>query len=297
MASWFRRRPAQKGPLRLGLALGGGGVRGLAHIGVLQTLERNGIPIDAIAGTSMGAIVGATYALHPRFGREIFDAVVRELKRALPARLSAEPADQNSFLERVRQFVDVEKFIFETTLGWGILPATLAPATVSSLVRGKNLEDGRIPVAVVAIDLRTGKKEIFTKGSASVAVEASSALPGFFPPVEFDGKLLADGGIVDLVPVAEARAMQVDIVVAVDVDQDQGNVEIQNGLEAFLRAIEICSRHHNQQNLVHADVIIRPDFGEPVKTFMVTKADKCFTAGERAAEKAIPEIRRLLKMS
>lgn len=289
------KRGAAKERPKLGLALGGGGVRGLAHIGVLTAFQKAGITIDAIAGTSMGAIVAATYALNPNFGTEIFADIVGELKKTIPARLDAGQEDRNSFLEKVRQFIDVERFIIDTALGWGVLPATLAPATISRLMLGKKLEEGKIPVAVVAFDLRTGKKVVFKEGRADIAVQASSALPGFFPPVEYEDFLLADGGFVDLVPVGQARKLSVDLVVAVDVDQEDERVEIHNGLEAFLRAVDICNRHHKYHHLAEADLVIRPDFGEEVKTFAVSKAEICIAAGERSAEKAMLKIKRLLR--
>lgn len=292
--AWLKRvgmlnRKKHRSP-KIGLALGGGGVRGLAHIGVVMALERAGIQIDAIAGTSMGAIVGAAYALNPVFSKAIFEEIMADMEKALPARLVADEESSESILERIRQFIDLEKFIIDTVRGWGVLPATLAPETISRLTLGKNLQDSKIPIAVVTCDLRTGEKIVFKTGPADLAVQASSAIPGFFPPVEHDGKLLADGAIVDIVPVGQARKLGVDYVIAVDVDQE-GGAEIRNGLEAFLRAVEICNRHHKYHHLAEADVVIRPNFGEQIKTFAVTKAQLCIDAGERAAEQALPQIK------
>lgn len=296
MKAWIRRFTESKSPPKIGLALGGGGVRGLAHIGVLNVFEKAGLRIDALAGTSMGAIVAAAYALNPAFSKELFQEITEDLANALPARLLEDDAeDQESFLERIRQLIDVERFLIETVLGWGVLPANLAPETISHLTLGKNLEDGKIPVAVIAFDLRTGKKVVFNSGPADIAVQASSALPGFFPPVEYDGQLLADGGFVDLVPVGQTRKLGVDLVIAVDVDQETERVEIHNGLEAFLRAIEVSNRHLKYHHLEEADLVIQPDFGEPVKTFQMTKAAHCIRAGEQAAEAALPRLRALLK--
>ena len=274
----------------IGMALGGGGVRGLAHVGLLNVFKREGIPIKAIAGSSMGAIVGATYALK----KELFLQIMADLASTLPARLSAVQANQQSFLERLRQFIDVERFLVDTLWGWGILPETVAADSLASLTLGKNLEQADTPIAVITTDLRTEKKIVFREGLASLALQASSAIPGFFPPVEYQGMLLADGAIVDFVPVAEARKMGVDYVIAVDVDQQAEPVEIRNGLEAFLRAMDICSRHHKRHHLQQADLVIRTDFGEPVSTFEVAKAELCIRAGERAAEQVLPEVKRLL---
>jgi predicted acylesterase/phospholipase RssA len=103
---------------RLGLALGGGGVRGLAHIGVLTVLDREGIPIHAIAGTSMGAIIGAAYALAPTFNRKRLTEQVMDLGIQPPLALGASREEQESFFNRLRQFIDVERFLIDTMWGW-----------------------------------------------------------------------------------------------------------------------------------------------------------------------------------
>ena len=289
-----KQEPAP-GPPAVGFALGGGGVRGLAHIGVLQAIEQAGVPIRGIAGSSMGAIVGATFALNPAFGGEIFREIVADLEKTLPARLITDKDDKKSVFDRVRKFIDVERFIVDTVLGWGVLPSTMVPSSITKLVLGKRIEEAKIPLAVVTFDLFSGEKVVFREGPADFALQASSAIPGFFPPLPYEDKLLADGAFVDLVPVGEARKLGVDFVIAVDVDQEGERAEISNGLEAFLRAVEVCARHHKNHHLKLADFVIRPDFGEPIKTFAISKAQLCIEAGARAAEQALPELKRLLQ--
>jgi NTE family protein len=290
--SWRRMTGART----LGLALGGGGVRGLAHIGVLTVLDREAIPIHAIAGTSMGAIVGAAYALSPDFDRKRLTKEVIELGISPPLALNLSEVDREGFLERLRRFIDVERFLIDTMWGWGALEGTGVGDALAKLTSGKRLEQARVPLAAVATDLLSGEKVVFRKGPASLALQASSALPGFFPPIKHEGRLLADGAFVDLVPTDVVREMGARLVVAVDVDQESMRMEISNGLQAFLRAVEIGARHHKRHHLRLADLVIRPEFGESVDSLDFSKAELCIEAGVRATERALPALRRMLKL-
>jgi NTE family protein len=290
--SWRRMTGART----LGLALGGGGVRGLAHIGVLTVLDREAIPIHAIAGTSMGAIVGAAYALSPDFDRKRLTKEVIELGISPPLALNLSEVDREGFLERLRRFIDVERFLIDTMWGWGALEGTGVADALAKLTSGKRLEQARVPLAAVATDLLSGEKVVFRKGPASLALQASSALPGFFPPIKHEGRLLADGAFVDLVPTDVVREMGARLVVAVDVDQESMRMEISNGLQAFLRAVEIGARHHKRHHLRLADLVIRPEFGESVDSLDFSKAELCIEAGVRATERALPALRRMLKL-
>lgn len=290
----FRGFKKRTNKVALGLALGGGGVRGLAHIGVLSVFQREAIPIKAIAGSSMGAIVGAAYALNPNFTREFMAGQMAELGLSMPGGLFENERDKESFLQKIVQFIDAERFIIDAMLGWGILPENRVVESLQRLTMGKKLEESQIPIAVIATDLLSGEKIVFKEGPADFAIQASSALPGFLPPIRQEERLLADGAFVDLVPSEVVREMGVDFVIAVDVDQEGVKVEVRNGLEAFLRAVELCARHHKRHHLELADLVIRPEFGEPVNPLDFSKTELCIDAGVRATEKMLPAIRNLL---
>ncbi len=266
----------------------------MAHAGVLSVFDREGIPISAIAGTSMGAIVAAAYTFSPSFDRDQFVSLIREMASDVPARFHSRPGTDGSFLDRVRLLFDVERFLMETIWGWGFLPHSHAVSVLEKITLGKDLRDARIPFAVVAIDLNSGDKVVFREGPATRAIQASASIPGFIPPVRDGTRLLADGGVVDVVPTDVARAMGVDCVIAVDADQDRRPAYVQNGLEAFLRAIDLSARDHKRCLLQLADLVIDPDFGEPVSTFDVSKMDLCVRAGMQAAERALDRIRPML---
>lgn len=299
MLAWFRKLTRFIQPEKelgtIGLALGGGGVRGLAHIGVLTVLDREKIPVHAIAGTSMGAIVAAAYGLGTDFDRDRLTKQVMNLGFKPPITHGLSEQDREGWFEHVRRFVDVERFLIDTMWGWGPFERQVVAEALEMLTLGKKLEDSKVPLAAVATDLLTGDKVVFKDGPASLALQASSALPGFFPPVKHEGRLLADGAFVDLVPTDVVREMGVDIVVAADVDQEAVKVEITNGLQAFLRAADIGARHHKHHHLKMADLVIRPRFGVHVDAFDFSKAGLCVEAGVRATEESLPSLRQLLK--
>jgi len=272
---------------RIGLALGGGGVRGLAHVGVLRVLSEAGVPIDAIAGVSMGAIVATAYALTDRFPDHLI-ALVRGFDvgpfKALPRNSEA-----GGVWTSVRRLLDIERFMISNVFSWGVAydkGAGLAEA----LTGDRRLEDARVPLGVVACDLRSGESVVFRTGSAALALQASAALPGFFQPVEHEGRLLADGGYVGMVPTWVAREMGADVVIAVDANPMYAVAEIPNGLHATLRALDITSQRYKETLLEDADIAIRPDFGGPVETLDFSRIDECIDAGVRATRAALPAI-------
>ncbi len=301
MSRWLHRlvgslRRPQSGR-RLGLALGGGGVRGMAHIGVLTVLQKAGIPVHAIAGPSMGAIVGAAYGLSPHFDKDHLARQVMDLDFKPPLPLGVSERDRESFFEHVRRFLDVERFLIDAMWGWGPFEREIVADALDRLTMGKSLEDSRVPLAIVAADLLSGEEVVFRKGSASFALQASSALPGFFPPVKHGERLLVDGAFVDLVPVDIVRGMDANVIVGVDVDQGAEQGDISNGLQAFLRAVEVGARHHKRLHLKTADLVIHPEFGVHVDSFDFAKAGVCVEAGVQAAERALPRLLQLMNLT
>jgi NTE family protein len=174
---------------RVGLALGGGGMRGMAHVGVLRVLRQAGLPVGAVAGTSIGALVGAAYAAGVDLRALPHQAGLLALLnlRGLP------PALRAALRRRLQASV----------LRWAGESATFAGLA--------------LPLAVVAADLLTGEEVVLRDGPLLPALLASAAMPGPFLPVSLAGRLLGDGGLVNVVPVAAARALGADVVVAVDV--------------------------------------------------------------------------------
>lgn len=284
------------------LVLGGGGARGLSHLGVLQTLERENIAIHSIIGTSVGAIVGASYALNPdaigltrralsylksaSFKNDAFKKVL----------LRSEGAQTNFFknlLSSIRK-----SYIFSNLLRKpSIFPAGHLASVIDDLVPDRDFAETRIPFAVPALDIRSGQEVLLTKGSLRKAVLASCSLPGFFPPVDLDGMLLADAGVIGPVPVSASRHFSPDFVIAVDItSQIDQSTPITRGLDAILRVESIAGRRLNDIEVARADIVIRPRVGKKYWSDF-SDLDSIVTEGVTAAEAALEEIRNLRQRS
>ena len=174
--------------MKVGLALSGGGARGFAHVGVLRILVEQGIPIDAVAGTSAGSIVGGAFAAG------MSPSEILEMSRAVRWRNMTRPS----------------------LSPLGILSNAPLGRFVSRYFPVKRIEDCRIPFAAVACRPSTGEEVVFTTGDIAFAIRASCAVPGVFAPVREDGQLLVDGGVVIPTPAATVRGLGADIVIAVD---------------------------------------------------------------------------------
>ena len=182
------------GPTRVNLALGGGGARGYAHIGVLEVLEERGYEVASIAGTSMGALVGALYAAGTMHD-------YADWARGLTQR-------------------DVLRLLDPAFRAPGAIRATKVFAKVAELLGDRRIEDLPIPYTAVATDLTAGREVWFQRGPLSPAVRASIALPSFITPVVIDGRLLADGGLLNPIPVAATAATPADMTIAVSLAEE-----------------------------------------------------------------------------
>lgn len=258
-----------KRPIKVGLALGGGSSRGVANAGVLKALVENNIPIDLIAGTSAGAIVGALFA----GGIGISDII----KAA-----------------KTTDWFTMARVKFN-----GVWP--ISGQGVEEFIRkylgNKRFEDLNIPFSAVATDYRTGEKAVLSKGDLTRAIHASSAIPGVFAPVEYDGRLLMDGLMIDNVPADVAREMGADYVIAVDVVPDVVLTEGPKNVRQLVeRAVDIASRNHCRHACYeHADVVIVPVTVD-VSPLDFSKSEHLIKLGEQAALKAIGKIRKDLNL-
>jgi NTE family protein len=256
---------------RIGLVLSGGGSRGLAHVGVLTALDELHIPIDAIAGTSMGAVVGGLYAsgMTPA---EI-DKLMRKMDwnvafRDRPARNTLNfrrKQDDREFLVRVPLGLSGGSFRVPRGLIQGQrLTQTLRLETLP-VAAIEDFDDLPTPFRAVAADLETGARVVLDRGDLTTAMRASMSAPGVFEPIEIDGRLLVDGGLVENLPVDVAQAMGVDIVIAVDVGwQPVKRKELTSALAVSNQAITIMMQRetgHQRALLGANDVLILPDLG------------------------------------
>ena len=287
-----------KEKLKVGLALGGGGARGLAHIGILKVLERENIPIDLITGTSMGAIIGGVYALKKDFSA--IEKIAEKYSKISEFNIDLsfgekEKKDKPFFLKKMSDFLK-RGYILNLELrrkyindGEGV------KKIIKDLVGDKTFTDTKIPFAAVAADLVKGEKVIIRKGKLFYALLASVSIPGMFPPVILDEKILVDGGIVDVVPIETAQSLGANFVIGVNVSQTiKKRVEFDNAVEIFFRSDSITSAELRKLQLSFADVVITPKVGR-FHWSDFSKPEQCVREGEIAAQNAILELKKKLK--
>jgi NTE family protein len=272
------------------LVLAGGGVRGLAHAGVLRAIEHYGFRPSAVVGVSMGAVVAVTYALNPDW----HGALVNMDTEGFPEPTTASSRDLR---ERIRALLASERMLQDMVLGWGVGARTLewGRSLLDSLTLGRSLEEGHVRVATVATDLCRGQRVVLQSGNAAEAAYASAALAGLLPPLPHDGSLLVDGCYADLVPIDVARGPDIDVVIAVDVQQQIDPRPPTNGVQAMLRAMEICSQEHARLRFKEADYVVRPQFPFPIDTLEFSRKRFCIAAGSRAVRASIKDLRKLLE--
>ena len=273
------------------LVLSGGGARGIAHAGVLHALEHDGLRPSAIVGVSMGAIVGATYALNPNWYTDLMTIDLA----ALPGITRAEGGTPRA---RFRALLASERAVRNMLLGQGAWAGAEAPirGLCDGLVLGKDLEECRVPFVAIATDLRSGRRVILDRGRAADAMYASAALAGVLPPQPQGDALLADGGYADMAPVDVARGLGAEIVLAVDASPDLEAPEPRNGFQVFLRAMAITHQQHAHHRFEEADMVIHPRFAFPIDTLDFRHMRHCVAAGTYAVRAARAEIAALLQV-
>lgn len=282
----------------MGLALGGGAARGLAHLGVLEVLEEAHIPIDLIAGTSFGALCGGVYAHTLRAEALLSQTrsfITSDLYRGLTVHLFHTPKAP-SFLDGVWRAI--RKGI---TLGGGLRRLSFIGdeeyrSVIDALIPDLAIEELSIPFAATAVDLLSTEEVVFRRGSLRKAVMASAAIPGLFPPQAYKDMLLVDGSWADCVPVEPARELGADIVIAVDVAPDaEETAELRMGLEVAWLANSITRSILKRRQLKGADVLITPRV-ESIHWADFSVLEAARELGREAALRALPQIQELLKV-
>lgn len=258
------RKPGERP--KIGLALGSGAARGSAHVGVLKVLEQADIPIDIIAGTSVGAFIGALYA-----GGQPISAFERVLPTVRWRQLVQFTLPPKALISNHPMVRFVEKYI--------------GPV---------NFEDLRIPFAAVATDVVSGEAYIFNKGSVSHAICASTAIPGVIKPYKVGNRLFVDGAVVNPVPVALAKSMGADMVIAVDLSTPALS-EPKNFVATVLHTIEMMSQKIVTDELQLADIVLKPDTSSNKVSFKTSAYN--IAMGEKAAKEALESIRNKMKMA
>ncbi len=259
------KRVGEKHRPRVGLALGGGFARGIAHIGVLKALCDAKIPIDCIAGTSVGALIAAAYATGVPLDKMQRRAVATRFADFGKWRLS-----RMGFASNER----IERYLYQISLF-------------------TRFEQTKIPLAIAATDLGSGEAVYFTDGEIGPALRASCAYPGLFLPVEHQGRILVDGFLAAPVPVDAVKRMGADFVIAVWLESAGKGEQPDNMVEVISRSFAIMQRGADARWRRKADAVIEPDvFHFAWDDFQQTP--QLIAAGEAATRSVIPKIRAAL---
>ncbi len=255
-------RPAPK----IALALGGGGARGFAHIGVIKALEAQGITPDIIVGTSAGSAIGALYA-----------------------------AGYSGFqLQKMSIPMKEDKVVDWTWPDRGLFTGKPLENFINGAVKQRPLEKLNRTFAVVATDLVSGEKIVFRTGNTGLAVSASCAVPGIFQPVIINGRSYVDGGLVSPVPAAEARALGADFVIAVNISNSPQNNKTDSTLDVLMQSFDIMSQTINRFELSSADVVIRP-VTRGISQDSLDDRHLAILEGEKAVAEILPELKAKLE--
>jgi NTE family protein len=254
---------------KVALVLGGGGARGLAHIGVLKVLEEEKVPIDMVVGTSVGAMIGAVYC-------------------------AGEPMDK---LEKMGETVNWNNLtnlsdasIVKLFISEHLLSTEKIEKYLDDKIGKKSFDELKIPFACVATDLVTGEKVIFREGEVAKAARASSTIPGIFDPVEFRHRYLVDGGLYDNIPTDVAKLMGADIIIAISVSADFSKNNISNVFMILTQSIYIQGRQLEAERIKLSDITIRPEVGD-VSAVDLGRSRECIDSGISAAREAVSEIK------
>ena len=253
-----------RGRPRIGLALAGGFARGIAHIGVLRVLRDEGIPIDAVAGTSVGALIGAAYCS---------GASLKDMEH----------------IASETKFTDFGRW----TPSWlGLATNNRLETFLSRFTSVKRFEELKTPLAIAATDINIGLPIYYCGGPIGPALRASCAYPGLFAPVKFEGRMLVDGFLTALVPIEGAFLLGAELIIAVYLES-ASTEEPRTFTEVLSRSFTIIQKHADLEWRRHADIIIEPDV-TPFLWDDFSKTPDLVRAGEIATRKALPAIRAAL---
>lgn len=266
-----------KNKQKIGLALGSGGVRGLAHIGIIKVLLKNNIPIDYISGSSAGALIGAYLATHGE---------VNSLEKLL--------------LENNKEFLPI---FFDFGLKGGFITGKKINKFLEKILNNIEFSEAKIPLLIVTTDLRSGQSIIFSSGKIAPAVSGSISVPIVFKPTNYQGKYLIDGGLSNPVPVDILNERGINKVIAVNLyHKNEFNDRNFTFSKIALRSTRIALHNLSKIAVSNASLVINPDLSKYLNKLSLTayikkeNIKKIIASGEEEANRFLPEIKRLIKI-
>ncbi len=254
------RQKADQAP-RLGIAFGGGGVRGFVHLGVLRALEEAGIRADVVAGTSVGALAATLYA-------------------------SGMSAGEIESLARSTSRYELLDLVFSRE---GAINGQAYAAWIRAVTGNRTMRELPVPLGITVTDLGAGKALLVVDGDPGEAVQASATVPGVVIPVQSNERTYVDGGVLTIVPVRFVRAMGADVIIAVDIYCGKHPAPRGNAVDTVLKTLRLQSCQLSNAETAEADILIRPGF-EPDSPVSLAQRDEAIVAGYEATKAMIPEI-------
>jgi NTE family protein len=283
------------------VALGGGGARGLAHLGVMQSVGESGVQTERIVGVSMGSLVGAMCAVDPDIHRvqakaiELLHSPIFQLKQEILFG-AAPPEDEESaggifsWYGRLRKYLSAHRKLTRAVTSDSLISDDPLRESIDYLLPDVEMQDLPIPLSIVAVDLLSGQRVVLEQGPLRAAVRASASIPGIFPPVRWGEMLLSDIGVIESIPTLVASAYASDLTIAVDVGQDNTRIHGCNtALEVMMRVDDICERLMRRHLNDAADLVIRPDVGN-VAWFDFSDPERLIAEGRAAGHRAITAV-------
>lgn len=250
---------------KLGIAFGGGGIRGMAHIGLIEELDKHGIRADMVAGTSIGSLLAALYACEYR----------------------------GKFLAQLMENINLKQLLDISPSIDGLMSGKNYAEFARLMTKNRNIEELTIPLRIIATDLDRGELQAFDHGPIWRAVHASSAIPGVFAPVEYHGATYVDGCLVDNCPCRTLRDMGADIIIAVDLDtvKNRDTIGRTNFVNVLQRSVDTMGKKNSSAHL--ADICLQP-MTEYISSIDVKRADWALECGRTEAAANIDKILALL---
>lgn len=249
---------------KIALVLSGGSARGIAHLGVVKVLKREGFQFDLVVGTSIGGLIGAAYCLD----------------------IPLEEVEGIALKTTAMDLLDI------TISRMGLTEGNRLENIIRQVIKNKGFSDMKIPFAATAVNVETGQELCFTSGDLVKIIKASSSLPGIFKPVEVDGKVLIDGGMRQHMPVDIAKKLGANFIVGVDVGFCIKKERINSLLGIIMQSIQIMGEELSLAQSSGSDLLIKPNLGNDIDQMAFNKAALIIKKGEEAAEEALPMLKK-----
>jgi NTE family protein len=291
---------------KITLAMGGGGSRGLAHLGVYEFLSEQGLEFDRLVGISIGSLIGGLIAfesdhntLRTKALSYLLSQDFQKHQATLFGAKSTQSDDQAgglfSWYSQIQEYLRYGGILHRVITQPSMLPGIILNDVIDHLLENKDISAAKIPLSIVAADLQSGQVVVLEKGPLREAVKGSSALPGVFPPVDFAGMKLCDTGNFLTLPTMIAQSYAPEFLLAIDVSNEVKPLyQFHNAFDAVVRMNEVGENYWRKQSRPDADMVIRPQVGH-IEWFNFSDPMHLIELGREAAKSALPELLRLLE--